>query len=85
MSIKTLEEWRTWLELKIIQPEVKVLLTQNNMASHTQITGFRVKGMNISIKDGYIYTKWDNDVRKFSLQVFLYNLRGVMKVLFEGD
>jgi hypothetical protein len=85
LSIKTLEEWRTWLELKRIQPEVKLLVAKNNLDSYTQITGFKVKDMTISIKDGQILFKRNNEVKKFNLKEFLYNLRGVIKVLFESE
>ncbi len=81
LSIKTLEEWRIWLELKRIQPEIRVLLRDGNLDNSSQLTGFRIDDMELNIENGEIIISKDGMRKRVTGQEFLYNLRGVLKEL----
>ncbi|HLV08815.1 MAG TPA: restriction endonuclease-like protein [Halanaerobiales bacterium] len=83
LSIKTLKEWRTWMELKRIQPEIKVLLDDKKLNSNSKIKGFNVGDMTIKIRENNIFIEENNEVEEFTMEQFLYNLRGVMNRLFK--
>ncbi len=84
LSIKTLEEWRTWLELKRIQTDVKIMLVDDNINFDTLVKGFQLKDIFVRIKDGNIIIEKDNIIKDFSKNDFLNNLRGVIKELYKG-
>ncbi len=85
LSIKNLEQWRTWLELKRVQDDVRVLIKDNNIGFDTLLKGFELKDMVVRIKERSILIEKDNEINEFTGRDFLYNLRGVMKVLFKGE
>ena len=81
LSVKTLEEWRIWLELKRIQPEIKVLLAEANLDTYSQVKGFELDGMQLCVEDGEIIIRKGKKIERVTKQEFLYNLRGVLKRL----
>jgi predicted component of viral defense system (DUF524 family) len=81
LSVKTLEEWRIWLELKRIQPEIKVLLAEANLDTYSQVKGFELDGMQLCVEDGEIIIRKGKKIERVTKQEFLYNLRRVLKRL----
>ncbi|MFW5987992.1 MAG: DUF2357 domain-containing protein [bacterium] len=85
LSIKSLEEWRTWLELKRIKPEIEVLLTGKRLSTDSRLKGFKLKNMIVKIEDGSVYIDRNDRTDIFSRHDFLYNLRGVIKEIFSDN
>lgn len=81
LSIKTLDEWRTWLELKRVQPEIRVLLDNKDLENATGTQGFALNGMTLTIEDACITIRKGETNVTVTVKEFFHNLRGVLKQL----
>ncbi|MFW6016380.1 MAG: hypothetical protein ACOCRK_08065, partial [bacterium] len=88
LSIKSLEEWRIWLELKRLKEEIKVHLESENIDSinkETNIKGFSNQNLKIHLEnDNLIITDPDNDkvISECSIQNFIANPRRVFNQIY---
>ncbi|MBF8436091.1 DUF2357 domain-containing protein [Halanaerobiaceae bacterium Z-7014] len=88
LSIKSLEEWRIWLELKRLKEEIKVHLKTkgiDNINKETSITGFSNQSFKIHIEnDNLIITDPDNDRLIFECTIleFIANPRRVFNQIY---
>jgi len=85
LSIKTMEQWRVWLELKRVQSEIKVLMDKNILNQSTLLQGFRINDIDVKVSDQEIIVeKKGYKPKRFPYRDLAYNLRGVMKEIFGG-
>ncbi|MEJ6949390.1 DUF2357 domain-containing protein [Natronospora cellulosivora (SeqCode)] len=83
LSIKTIEQWRVWLELKRVQGEVKILLDKKKLDQHTLSGGFQINDIEVKVNNGGIVVEQkDVESKEFLQDDLAYNLRGVMKEIF---
>ncbi|MFW6287397.1 MAG: DUF2357 domain-containing protein [bacterium] len=82
LSIRTMEEWRVWLELKRVQGEIKLLLDKNSITQNTSLQGFEINDIKVEVNsDGIVVTN-NRDSKRYRHKQLAYNLRGVMKEIF---
>lgn len=84
LSIKTMEQWRVWLELKRVQGEIKVLMDRNTLNQSTLLQGFQINDIGVRVDSDEIIVETD-EVKRFPHKDLAYNLRGVMKEIFGGS
>ncbi len=88
LSIKSLEEWRIWLELKRLKEEIKVHLKIGDIDSinkETSIKGFSNHNHKIHLEnDNLIITDpdMDNVISECSIQEFIANPRRVFNQIY---
>ena len=83
LSIKTMEQWRVWLELKRVQSEVKVLMNRKNLDQNSLSDGFKLNDINVKVNsEEIIVAKKGEEPKIFPHKDLAYNLRGVMKEIF---
>lgn len=82
LSIKTMEQWRVWLELKRVQGEIRILMDKASIDQDTILQGFQINDINVQVKDDEIIVEADDEVKRFSHIDLAYNLRGVIKEIF---
>ncbi|MCK8825396.1 restriction endonuclease-like protein [Fuchsiella alkaliacetigena] len=83
LSIKSLKEWRVWLELSRLKKNLEVITAGKKISSTTQIEGFKVDDVEIIVSDKkIIINRGDNKLEK-TFQEFIRNLRGIINSLFK--
>lgn len=82
LSIKTMEQWRVWLELKRVQDEIKIILDKDSLDQNTLLQGFQISDIILRLNDGEIIVETDHKTKKLAYKDLVYNLRGVMKEIF---
>lgn len=88
LSIRSLKEWRLWLELKRIKEDLKLKLENNNLDQNKEIEGFKIGKVEIKFKEDRLLAELKNEQFAFSQSEFLQNPRAVLKKimeLFEAD
>jgi hypothetical protein len=83
LSIRSLREWRLWLELKRLKEEIKVLIKDDNLDEMKEIEGFKVSDLDVSIDKEQLRAASDDEVVKFSYQEFLKNPRSILNDIME--
>ncbi|MFW5980935.1 MAG: hypothetical protein ACOCRU_00005, partial [bacterium] len=83
LSIKTMEQWRVWLELKRLQGEVKILLEKKKLDQDTLSEGFQINDIKVKVSsEGILVEQKGDEIKEFLHKDLAYNLRGVMKEIF---
>jgi hypothetical protein len=82
LSIKTMEQWRVWLELKRVQGEIKILMNKKNLDQGTILKGFQINDINFQVNNEEIIIVIGEEQKSFSHHYLAYNLRGLMKEIF---
>jgi len=77
LSIKSLREWRIWLELKRMKKEMKIKLKNNKLKDFDNIEGFSDGEISVEVKGNKLVCK----DKKWDYNKFLKNPRGVLKDL----
>jgi hypothetical protein len=83
LSIRSLNEWRLWLELKRLKQEIKVEIKENNLDKIKSIEGFRVGNLEVIVDKDYLTAASDNEIIEFSYREFLKNPRKILNEIME--
>jgi len=78
LSIRSLKEWRLWLELKRLKEEIKLKVDNNNLDQIEKIEGFQVGEVEIRLKEDKLLVDLINDQFIFSYSSFLQNPRAFL-------
>lgn len=80
LSIKTLEEWRIWLELSRLKEELKVIVDKK-LDPSTEVDGFKINDVVVEVNSDELIVQNGQKFRK-EFKDFLRNPRGIMKDIF---
>ena len=81
LSIKSMREWRIWLELKRMKKEIKIKIKNNKLRDLENIEGFSDGQISLEIKGNKLICK----DKKWDYNKFLQNPRGVLKDLINQN
>lgn len=82
LSIKTVEEWRIWLELRRIKEELKVKVSQRDLDNSTSVSHYLLGDIRVEVRGDEIIVSYGESAIRKTYGEFISNLRGVMKELF---
>ncbi len=86
LSIRSLKEWRIWLELKRLKEDIRLKLNNNNLDQIDQIEGFKVGEVEISLKKDELLIDLKDKQLVFSYAKFLQNPRAILnKIIGSGE
>ncbi|PUU88390.1 MAG: hypothetical protein CI947_1948 [Halanaerobium sp.] len=88
LSIRSLKEWRLWLELKRLKKEIRLNLENNNLDQNQEIAGFKVGEVEIKFKSNKLIAEMKDEQFEFFQSEFLQNPRAVLNKimgLFEAE
>jgi hypothetical protein len=83
LSIRSLKEWRLWLELKRLKEDIKLQLKNDTLDQIQKIEGFRVGKAKIKLKEDKLQVELKENQLKFSYSEFIRNPRGVLNKIME--
>ncbi|MGM0499052.1 MAG: DUF2357 domain-containing protein [Bacillota bacterium] len=78
LSIRSLKEWRLWLELKRLKEDIRLNLENNNLDQNKKIKGFKVGDVEVRFKGDRLLTERKDKQLKFSQSEFMQNPRSVL-------
>lgn len=78
LSIRSLKEWRLWLELKRLKEDIRLNLENNNLDQNKKIKGFKVGDVEVRFKGDRLLTERKDKQLKFSQSKFMQNPRSVL-------
>ncbi|TDQ04024.1 hypothetical protein C7957_102119 [Halanaerobium saccharolyticum] len=88
LSIRSLKEWRLWLELKRLKEDIKLKLENNNLDQNQEIAGFKIGKVEIKFKSNKLIAELKDEQFEFFQSEFLQNPRAVLNKimgLFEAE
>jgi hypothetical protein len=88
LSIRSLKEWRLWLELKRLKENIKLKFKNNNLDQNKEIEGFKIGEVTIKFKEDKLLAKLKTKRLEFSQSDFLQNPRAILNKimgLFEAE
>ncbi|MFW6015915.1 MAG: DUF2357 domain-containing protein [bacterium] len=83
LSIRTLREWRVWLELKRVKSQIKVKVKNKKLKELETIDGFSDGEISVKIRGDKLLCKSGDEEWKEDYSSFLKNPRGVLKSLMK--
>ncbi|RAK06303.1 hypothetical protein C8C77_12522 [Halanaerobium saccharolyticum] len=83
LSIRSLKEWRLWLELKRLKEDIKLQLKNNNLDQIQKIEGFRAGKAKIKLKEDILQVELKENQLEFSYSEFIQNPRSVLNKIME--
>jgi len=83
LSIRSLKEWRLWLELKRLKEEIRIEIKDDNLDKVKQIEGFRVGDLEVIVDEDELLAASDEEILEFSYQEFLKNPRTILNEIME--
>ncbi len=83
LSIRSLKEWRFWLELKRLKEEIKLDLENNNLDQIREIDGFKVGAIKIKLKQNRLQAELKDKLLEFSYSEFIKNPRAFLNKIME--
>ncbi|RQD76878.1 MAG: DUF2357 domain-containing protein, partial [Halanaerobium sp. MSAO_Bac5] len=83
LSIRSLKEWRLWLELKRVKEEINILVKNKNLAKINRIEGFKIANVEIIIDKEELIAASNDEIIDFSYQEFLKNPRSILNEIME--
>lgn len=86
LSIRSLKEWRIWLELKRLKEDIKLKLNNNNSDQIEQIDAFKIGEIEFSLKNDKLLLDLKDDQIEFSFAKFLQNPKAILnKIISSGE
>lgn len=85
LSIRSLKEWRIWLELKRLKEDIRFKLNNNNLDQIDKIEGFKVGEVELSLKKNELLLELKNDQFNFSYSKFLQNPRAILNKIIASE
>jgi hypothetical protein len=82
LSIRSLKEWRLWLELKRLKEDIKLKLKNNNLDQIKKIEGFKVGEIEIKLQADKLQAELKNELLEFSYPEFIQNPRAVLNKIY---
>lgn len=83
LSIKTMEQWRLWLELKRLKEDLKVEMEDRHIRNESRIKGFIIGDIEVRINKYNISFIKNETKYVWEIQKFIRNLRIFMKDFFK--
>ncbi|MFP4199478.1 MAG: hypothetical protein ACLFSO_07785, partial [Halanaerobium sp.] len=83
LSIRSLKEWRLWLELKRLKEEISLDLENNNLDQIREIDGFKVGAIKIKLKQNSLQAELKDRLLEFSYSEFIKNPRAFLNKIME--
>jgi hypothetical protein len=83
LSIRSLKEWRFWLELKRLKKDLKLKLNNNNLDQVREIEGFKIGGIELKIREDKLQAEFKDEYLEFSYSEFIKNPRAVLNKIVE--
>jgi hypothetical protein len=83
LSIRSLKEWRLWLELKRVKQDIKLKLKNNNLDQINQIEGFKVGEIEIKIEENKLQAELEEECVEFTYTEFIKNPKAVLNKIME--
>ena len=83
LSIRSLKEWRLWLELKRVKEEINILVKNKNLDKINRIEGFKVANVEMIIDKEELIAASDDEIIDFSYQDFLKNPRSILNEIMK--
>ncbi|MCK8816867.1 restriction endonuclease-like protein [Natroniella sulfidigena] len=82
LSIRTLAEWRIWLELKHFKSELEVLISEDDIEATTKVDRFKINDYQISIKNKQvIISQKERIIIKEPIKGFIKQPRNILKAI----
>ncbi|WP_076545978.1 hypothetical protein [Halanaerobium sp. ST460_2HS_T2] len=86
LSIRSLKEWRIWLELKRLKKNIRFKLNNNNLDQIDKIEGIKIGEVELNLKKNELLLELKNDQFNFSYSKFLQNPRAILnKIITSGE
>jgi hypothetical protein len=82
LSIRSLKEWRLWIELKRLKEDIKLKLKNNNLDQIKKIEGFKVGEIEIKLQADKLQAELKNELLEFSYPEFIQNPRAVLNKIY---
>ena len=83
LSIRSLKEWRLWLELKRLKEEIQILIKEDNLDEIKEIEGFKISDLEVIIDKEQLMAASDVEVVEYSYEKFLKNPRSILNEIME--
>jgi hypothetical protein len=83
LSIRSLKEWRLWLELKRLKEDIKLKLNNNNLDQVQEIEGFKVGEIEIKLKADKLQAELQDELFEFTYPEFIQNPRAILNQIME--
>ncbi|RCW46662.1 restriction endonuclease-like protein [Halanaerobium sp. MA284_MarDTE_T2] len=83
LSIRSLKEWRLWLELKRLKEDIKLKLKNNNLDQNKKIEGFKIGKVEIKFKENRLLAGLKDEQLEFFKLEFMKNPRAVLNKIME--
>ncbi|CCU78719.1 conserved hypothetical protein [Halanaerobium saccharolyticum subsp. saccharolyticum DSM 6643] len=83
LSIRSLKEWRLWLELKRLKEDIKLKLKNNNLDQINKIEGFKVGEIELKLQANKLQAELKNELLEFSYSKFIQNPRAVLNKIYK--
>jgi len=83
LSIRSLKEWRLWLELKRLKEEIKILIKNNRLDEIKEIEGFKIADLEVIIDKEQLMAASDDEIVEYSYEKFLKNPRNILNEIME--
>jgi predicted component of viral defense system (DUF524 family) len=83
LSIRSLKEWRLWLELKRLKEDIKLKLNNNNLDQVQEIEGFKVGAIEIKLKADKLQAELQDELFEFTYPEFIQNPRAILNQIME--
>jgi len=83
LSIRSLKEWRLWLELKRLKEEIKILIKNNSLDEIKEIEDFKIADLEVIIDKEQLMAASDDEIVEYSYEKFLKNPRNILNEIME--
>ncbi|PRX18491.1 hypothetical protein BX659_14310 [Orenia metallireducens] len=82
LSIKTLEEWRVWLELSRLRKDIRTIINDNKINDTTNISGFQIDNVKVEVINDQVVISRGEKIINSGLREFMFNTRRIMREIF---